>query len=149
MAATGRHGRDHSGGTPTTIVAVTWLKHAFAVDPPGAADPTEQQRLLVERLCVELVRRRLTVPAGLLLEMCRPLNYVSAQLLHFFQPIAVVVANADEYESFVRFLEQRGSVEYMSLRLEAVESACVAREKAADSSPPHTAAPAPSAHDAD
>ena len=105
--------------------------------------------MLVERLCVELVRRRLTVPAGLLLEMCRPLNYVSAQLLHFFQPIAVVVANADEYESFVRFLEQRGSVEYISLRLEAVEAACVAREKAADSSPPHMAAPAPSAHDAD
>ena len=116
------------------MLTVKWLKHAFAVDPPGAADPTQLQRMLVEKLCVELVRRHLTMPVRLMLEMCRPLNYVSAQLLHFFQPIAGIITNTDEYEAFARFLEQRGSIDYISLRLEAVEAAAVARERAADPS---------------
>ena len=130
-------------------LAVKWLKHAFAVDPPGAVEPTVLQRTLVEKLCVELVRRHLTMPARLMLEMCRPLNYVSAQLLHFFQPIVGIIANTQEYDAFATFLEQRGSVEYISLRLDAVETACVAREKAADSSRLKAPPPAPRAHDAD
>ena len=129
------------------MLAVKWLKHAFAVEPPGSAAPTDLQRRLVEKLCVELVRRHLTMPARLMLEMCRPLNYVSAQLLHFFQPIVGIIANTDEYEAFARFLEQRGSIEYISLRLEAVEAACVARERAAG--PSQQQPPAPRAHDAD
>ena len=104
--------------------------------------------MLVEKLCVELVRRHLATPARLMLEMCRPLNYVSAQLLHFFQPIAGIIANTEEYEAFATFLEQRGAIEYISLRLEAVEAACIARERAADPSGLQTP-PAPRAHDAD
>ena len=137
-----------SGGHPhpLTIMTMKWLKHAFAVDAPGAAEPTERQRMIVEKICVELVRRHLTVPARLMLEMWRPLNYVSAQLLHFFQPIAAIIATTDEYEAFTKFLEQRGSIEYMSLRLEA---ACVARERDADPSRLQTPPRVPKAHDAD
>lgn len=105
--------------------------------------------MLVEKLCVEVVRRRLTMPAQLMLEMCRPLNYVSAQLLHFFQPIAGIVANTDECEAFAKFLEQRGSIEYISLRLEAVEAACTARERAAEAGRLQTPPQAPRAHDGD
>ena len=131
------------------MLAVKWLKHAFAVDPPGAANPTALQRRLVEKLCVELVRRHLTMPARLMLEMCRPLNYVSAQLLHFFQPIVGIIAKTEEYEAFAKFLEQRGSLDYISLRLEAVETACGAREKAPDPSRLQIPPAAPRAHDAD
>jgi hypothetical protein len=133
-------------------MAVEWLKHAFAVDPPRC-DPTELQRMLVERLCVELVRRHLAMPARLMLEMCRPLNYVSAQLLHFFQPIVGIIANTGEYEAFARFLEQRGSIDYISLCLEAVEAAGIAGERAGNPGLPHqpppAPAPAPGAHDGD
>ena len=49
-------------------MAVKWLTQAFAVDQPGAA-ATEQQRMLVETRCVELVRRHRPVPVGLIREV--------------------------------------------------------------------------------
>jgi hypothetical protein len=100
---------------------VHWLKHAFAVDPQGAAEPNDDQRLIVDQLCAEVVRRRMTTPALLALEMGRPLNYVSAQLLHFFQPFLAIVADTAAYEQFASFLEQRGSAEYIARRLDALE----------------------------
>jgi hypothetical protein len=84
---------------------------------------------LLERICREVVRRRLTTPALFTLEMSRPLNYVSAQFLHFIQPIATVVANKNEYENLTRFLEQRGSIDYLCGRLESLEARCTEKER--------------------
>ena len=101
---------------------VEWLKHAFATEPPGPAQPTEAQRLIVDRLCREIVRRRMSTPAHLMLEMGRPLTYVSAQLMHFFQPFLTVLADSAAYDQVSSFLEHRGSIEYISGRLEALET---------------------------
>ena len=112
--------------------SVEWLKHAFAVDPPGPATPDEAQHVLVEKLCAEVVRRRLTAPALLMLEMSHPLNYVSAQLLHFFEPLVAIVADTDGYLQLTRFLERRGAIDYVCQRLEAMDAQSAARERAAD-----------------
>ena len=101
---------------------MTWLAHAFAVDPPGPAQPTETQRLIVDRLCREVVQRRMTGPALLSLELSRPLTYVSAQALHFFQPFLTVLMDAAAYDEFAAFLEQRGSIDYICGRLETLEA---------------------------
>src|SRR5262245_32135166 len=100
---------------------MNWFKHAFGIDPPGPAEPNEAQRALIEKLCAEIARRRMTTPALIALEMHRPFNYLSAQVLHFFQPFVSAVMNADEYEEFAQFLEQRGSIDYFVARLEAHE----------------------------
>lgn len=102
---------------------VEWLKQAFAIDPPGPARPTEPQRVLIDRLCREVVRRRMTVPAQMMLEMGRPLNYLSAQVMHFFQPFITVLADPLAYDHLSSFLERRGSTEYISERLQAAEQA--------------------------
>jgi hypothetical protein len=107
---------------------VDWLKHAFGIDPEGSISPNEVQRAVVEKLCAEIGRRHLSTPALLMLETSRPLNYLSAQLLHFFQPIIGTLVNAAEYEAFARFLEQRGAVDYIVGRLEAVEAAASGRQ---------------------
>ena len=99
-----------------------WLKHAFATDPPGPAQPDEKQRALIEKLCREVVRRRLTTPVLLMLETNRPLNYVSAQLLHYLQPIVAIIADTANYQKLTAFLEQRGSIDYFCQRLEAIET---------------------------
>jgi len=101
---------------------VKWLKHAFAIDSIEQIEPNETQRALIERLCGEVVRRRLTTPALFLLESSRPLNYVSAQFLHFLQPIATILADANQYQNLTVFLERRGSIEYICRRLEALEA---------------------------
>jgi len=101
---------------------VEWIRHAFATQPPGPAQPTEAQRLLVDRLCREIVRRRMSAPAYVILEMGRPLNYLSAQLMHFFQPFLTVLADATAYDQIAVFLEQRGSIDYISDRLRVLEA---------------------------
>jgi len=114
---------------------VNWLKHAFAIDSPGEIVPNEMQRALVEKLCSELVRRRLTAPALFTLEMSRPLNYISAQFLHFLEPFVTVIADKAEYENLTRFLEQRGSIDYVCSRIEALEAESDAKKRMGGNKP--------------
>ena len=100
---------------------MTWrdhLRNAFAVDKPGAAEPNERQREICDRVCRAVVRRGMTLPALMALEMGRPLNFVASQAIHFFKPIVSVVLDGPTLEEFATFLEQRGSVEYLCQRLE-------------------------------
>jgi ubiquinone/menaquinone biosynthesis C-methylase UbiE len=101
-----------------------WLKNAFAVDH-GPIDPTPEQAALVERLARVVVRRGMTVPALAFLEMSQPLNYVTAQAIHFFTPMIGAVANTDAHRQFADLLEHRGSIEYI----------CQAIERASQQSP--------------
>lgn len=98
-----------------------WLKHAFAVDRAGPVEPTEEQCAVIETVCREVVRRHLTVPALIFLEMSRPLNYLGAQALHFFAPFVSAVTDAQTHHHLARFLEQRGSIDYICLRIEELE----------------------------
>lgn len=99
-----------------------WLRHAFAIDPPGPAQPDEAQARVIDRICNEIVRRRLVPPAMMLIEMGRPLNHLSAQVLHFFQPFITVIGDAAAYEQFTTFLERRGALDYIGARIEAIEA---------------------------
>ena len=98
------------------------LRHAFAIDPEGASEPTEEQARIVDRLCREIARRRLTAPALLYLEISRPLNYVGSQFLHFIRPILAVMLDTRSLEHFASFLEKRGSVDTLVARLEDAEN---------------------------
>ncbi len=98
-----------------------WWKKAFAVDPEGPSEPTDQQRELVDRLCQEVVRRRMTSPALMALEMFQPMNYLGSQAMHFFAPIATAIFDANDYNQFATFLERRGSVEYLCRKIEELE----------------------------
>jgi hypothetical protein len=109
---------------------VKWLKHAFAIDSQRI-EPNKTQCALVEKLCTEVVRRRLTTPALFMLEISRPLNYISAQFLHFIEPIATVIADTNEYQNLALFLEQRGSIDYVCHRLEALEAEFDLKERTA------------------
>jgi hypothetical protein len=108
---------------------VQWLKRAFAVDPPGPAVPTEQELQVVDRVCQEIARRRLTTPALIFLEMARPLNYLGAQAMHFFRPIVSAVVDTTGYAVFAALLERRGSVDLMCRRIEHFEAEYERRER--------------------
>lgn len=100
-----------------------WLRNAFAVDPPGPAEPTPEQAAAVDAVCRFIVRRRMTTPALLALETCRPLNYVTSQAMHFLRPAVSAVLDPARFVHFAEFLEQRGSVDHLCLRLEALRDA--------------------------
>ncbi len=99
-----------------------WLKRAFAVDPPGPAQPTPEESAVIDKICAEIVRRRMVTPMLLGLEMSRPLNYVGAQTMHFFQPFVAALLPTGGYQRFAGFLERRGSIEYICRRIEALEA---------------------------
>lgn len=116
------------------------LKHAFAVDPPGPQEPTEAQKPAVDRVCKAVARRRLTTPALVFLEMTKPLNFITAQTMHLFEPVASVFLNLEPvakrlldyegYRQFAAFLEHRGSVEYLCRRIEYFEKLYEEQERA-------------------
>ncbi len=106
-------------------MSVGWFRHAFAVDPPGPAEPTPLQQPAVDWLCIQIAKRHLTTPGLIFLEMSRPLNYIGAQAMHVFQPGVWALASQTSYEGYIhfsKFLEHRGSTEYIARRVEHFES---------------------------
>ncbi len=100
-----------------------WLKNAFAVDSPGPATPDREQDEVVERLAAEIVRRRMATPALLFLESGHYMNFLGSQVMTFFAPFAHAIFSRRKYDALARFLEHRGSVEYICRRIEAHEDA--------------------------
>ena len=105
------------------------VRHAFAVEDADAFEATEAEAEVAGRICREVVRRRMTMPATMLLEMSRPLNYLGAQALHFFTPFATILVDAGAWETFAGFVERRGSVEYMVRLLDECEANRVPAEE--------------------
>ena len=95
-----------------------WLQHAFAIEPPGPAEPTPAEREAVDWVCREVTRRDMTPAALLFLESSRPLSFVASQALHFFTPLMSLATDARVPRHLAAFLEKRGALEYISLRLE-------------------------------
>ena len=107
------------------------IKHAFAVDPSGPAEPTEQQKPAVDWVCNQIAKRRLTLPGLIFLEMSRPLNYLGSQVMHFTSPGVWAIAPRNiygGYKDFAKFLENRGSIEYMCRRIEELEAGFLEKE---------------------
>ncbi|MFO1093755.1 MAG: hypothetical protein U0992_10655 [Planctomycetaceae bacterium] len=93
-----------------------WIRHAFAIERGFA--PTDEELQLAERLCREILRRELVVPALMFLEMSRPLNSLGAQALHFFTPVLSAVFTPEQCRRMAAFLERRGSIDWLCNRLE-------------------------------
>ncbi len=107
------------------------LKHAFAVDPPGAAEPTDAQRPAVDWVCLQVAKRKMTLPGLIFLEMARPLNYLGSQVMHFTSPGVWAIAPKHiygGYKDFAKFLENRGSIEFMCRRIEELEAEYLEQE---------------------
>jgi len=98
------------------------LKHAFAIGDTIDYEPNKKQKNIVDKVCREVVKRKLTLPAQVMLETFRPLNYIGSQVMHFFQPIISAVLTGDGYIEFSSFLEKRGSVDYLCRRINEIEA---------------------------
>ena len=111
---------------------MSWLKHAFAVDAEGPAEPTPLQQVTVDWFCLQIARRRLTTPGLIMLDVLRPYNYLGSQLMHFSRPGAWALLSKRFYAGYVaisEYLEQRGSLEYMHHRVEYFEAEMLKREE--------------------
>lgn len=117
-----------SGDVASNVVGAefevfAWMKHAFAVDTPGPITPNDHQREIIDRLLRAVIQRGLFSPAVMALESGRNLNFLASQVMVFFEPLVRVLLRTDEYREFARFLERRGSIDYLVDRLDALVDA--------------------------
>ena len=89
----------------------------------------EEEDAVIDKLSKKVVERGMAVPAIMFLESVKPLNYIGAQALVFFEPIIQTVFNFRDYDLFRQALEKRETIEIMLLRIEKYDAVAHAREK--------------------
>jgi len=99
-----------------------WFKHAFHVEAEDTIEPTDLQKEAIDALCRGIIRRGLTTPAMIGVEMGRPLNYIGSQTMHFFTPLIAAFVPTDRWKAVAEFLEHRGSIDWIRNRIEELES---------------------------
>lgn len=82
-----------------------------------------QSEQLIERLAKQISRRRLTVPAILLLQVTRPLSFIASQGLLLCQPLLSFVYDASRVADYAELLADRASIDRLVAQLEAEERA--------------------------
>jgi hypothetical protein len=99
-----------------------WLKHAFHVEGDEPIEPNEIQKKALDKLCKGIIRRGLTTPAIIGVEMGRPLNFLGSQTMHFFTPLISAFVPTKSWSAVAEFLEHRGSVDWIRNRIEELEN---------------------------
>ena len=94
-----------------------WLANAFTVDS-GPPRLSPEDAALLDRLADAVVRRHMATPALLFLEASRPVSYLGSQWLHFLEPFATHVFDADQYARLAGLMEHRGTPEELMRRIE-------------------------------
>lgn len=129
-----RHGFAYLADDRYDVVMMSWWKHAFAVEPEGPLDPTPEQRAVVDEFCTRIVERGLALPAILFLESSRPLGPLAAQSLLLLQPWFELALPREQLALFTKFLDRRGSFDFLCQRLETLSAAPLPSSPATDRS---------------
>ena len=73
--------------------------------------PAEAQQALLQKVATFIVKRRLTAPAVLTLEMCKPLHLIGGQLMIALNPFVQVIFNTTDFQKFALIIEQDQNLE--------------------------------------
>ncbi|MEW6025991.1 MAG: hypothetical protein AB1599_01670 [Planctomycetota bacterium] len=95
------------------------VKYAFQTEDESKTVFSDDEMTLLTKVADIVVRKRLTAPAVMFLESVRPLNFLSSQVMVFFQPIVSLAVSAKEVELLAQILERRRSI---PLLIELIES---------------------------
>lgn len=110
------------------------MKHyndPFAVDGDEQEELTEHQKELLDILAKKIVERQLTAPAIFFLEISKPLNFISSQVMVFFEPIIQSLFSFKNYDEYRKLLERRDTIEHLLVRIEAQDAERRQKEKEA------------------
>jgi hypothetical protein len=91
----------------------------------------EREAAIIEKIAAKVVSLKMTVPAILFLESVKPLNYIGAQALIFFEPFVQTIFNFSEYDTFREMMERRENVERLLLKIEELDAKLLAEERTA------------------
>ena len=83
--------------------------------------PESEQQALLEKVAAQIVKRRLTVPAIIALEVCKPLNFLGSQALIGLSPFVQSIFNSADYQKFALIIEKDANVELLIKLIEALD----------------------------
>jgi len=86
---------------------------------------------LIEKAAEQIIKRKMEVPAVLMLEMHKPLSFVASQASIVFAPFIVPFVGYDNANNYSRLLTKRENVERLIQRLEVSGSARAAKDREA------------------
>ncbi|MBI2895217.1 MAG: hypothetical protein HYY06_16810 [Deltaproteobacteria bacterium] len=86
------------------------------------ADLSPADRALLDRIARKVVDKGMSAPAIFFLESIKPLNFVASQAMIFFGPILTSIFSRSDYDRLATILEDRGSIEELLTRIEALEA---------------------------
>ena len=108
-----------------TNAAMSWrekIRHAVAVDATGPAEPTDTQRVVVEKLLATIVERGMAQPAGIFLESWRPLGVLTGQGMQALSPFAGILLDQNAWKEVANYLDKRGAILWMLQRMDELET---------------------------
>jgi hypothetical protein len=98
-------------------------KHAFALEKAEDFEATEEELKVLDAAAEKIAKHGLGMPAILFLESVRPMNFIGAQAMAFFEPIVRgIFSTWDGYTTFYKIMERRGSVECLIDRVDKMQN---------------------------
>ena len=85
------------------------FRHAFATQPV-AAEFSQEDLQLMERIADALVKRSMGTPATIFLESMGPMNFLGSQALHILTPIIECTFEGRDIERIAALLERRETI---------------------------------------
>ncbi len=104
------------------------LSHSSEEQKPPSGFTDEELQLL-DKVARKVIQWKMAVPAIMTLESFKPLNFISAQAMVFFEPIVTAIFNLKEYDQFRQMLERRETIEKLLQRIEHFDSIAYRKEK--------------------
>jgi len=105
------------------------FKGGMELPAPEQNPLPEEETAVLEKVARKVVDKGMTVPAILFLESVKPLNFIGAQALVFFEPMVQSIFNIRDYDTFRSALEKRPSIEIMIQKIEAYDAVALSKER--------------------
>ena len=77
---------------------------------------------LIEKVARFIVNRQLTAPAILMLEVCKPINFVGSQFMLSLNPFVQAIFNTIEYQKFALIIEKDENLELLIQCIEKLDA---------------------------
>jgi len=100
-------------------------------DIPDDKKPSipQEEDAVLEKLALKVIQWRMAMPAILFLESVKPLNYIGAQAMVFFEPMVQTVFNFKDYDTFRTAMERRENIENLIQKIEKYDAVMYQYEK--------------------
>jgi len=102
---------------------------------PGGEVPEEkipippEEDAVLDKVAQKVIKWQMTVPAILFLESVKPLNFIGAQAMVFFEPIIQGIFSIKDYDIFRQAMERRENIENLLQKIEYQDAVEYRRQK--------------------